>query len=189
MLFRSPRRVGGAVENFSEDEFGKRLEYDYRFASNILKTTAQLTDAYFRYTPPQIMLAAHLLADEPVTMFYLRTKMPSEHAIFNKMLETIRSCAQLLASHRSFTSSSTPADEKEAREKKDKAEIGALMRKLKLCRDPDKIDLVKLNQAQKRDALRDGELEESKAKKRKLNREKGEKESDAFWGPELPKPS
>jgi len=188
-MLRLPRRSGAAAENFTEDEFRKRLEYDYRFASNVLKTTAQLTDAYFLYTPSQIMLATHLLADEPVTLFYLDTKVPATHPTYQKILSTVQSCAQLLSSHRSFTSVSTAAEDKEIRDKKEKAEISALMRKLKLCRDPDKMDLVKLNQAQKRDAVRDGELEESKAKRRKLEREKAEKEADAFWGPELSKPS
>lgn len=61
------------------------------------------------------------------------------------------------------------------------------MKKLRLCRDPDKVDLVKLNQAQKRDAVADGELEEHKAKKRKIARESHQKEADEFWGPELNK--
>jgi cyclin H len=49
------------------------------------------------------------------------------------------------------------------------------------------VDLVKLNQAQKRDAVLEGGLEENKAKRRKVDRETYQKASDDFWGPELPK--
>lgn len=186
-MLKLPKRVGSAPTNLTEDEFRHRLEYVYSHASQILKTTAQLTDAYFLYTPSQIWLAAHLLYDEPLTIFYLQSKIPSSHPNYAKTLSTIRACAALLSSHRSFPDSSIPKEDKEERDKKELAEVRAVMKKLKQCRDPDKIDLVKLNQAHKRDAVQEGELEESKAKRRKLNREKAEKDADAFWGPELPK--
>lgn len=186
-MLRLPKRTDGAPTNLTEDECRKRLEYDYMFASNILKTTAQLTDAYFLYTPSQIWLAAHFLADEPLTTFYLDAKIPPSSPIREKLLATIRACAALLASHRSYSSSSTSKEEKDARAKREEAEIAVLVKKLKHCRDPDKIDLVKLNRAQKRDAVQDGALEESKAKRRKLDRERAQKEADEFWGPELPK--
>ena len=187
-ILKLPKRAGGAPENLSQDVFRKRLEYDYGVASNILKTSALLTDAYFHYTPSQIMLAAHLLADEPLTLFLLSTKLPPSHPIFTKTLDTIRACATMLSSHRSYTDSATAPADKEARDKREKAEVSAIIKKLKQCRDPDKMDLVKLNEAHKRDAVQDGALEERKAKKRKIDRESAQKEADAFWGPELPKP-
>lgn len=188
-MLKLPKTVGGKEEPLTEREFSKRLEYDYAFASKILKTTAQLTDAYFLYTPPQILLAAHLLADEPLTLFYLSLKLPSSSPLHAKTLNTIRACASMLSSHQSYNASSVTPEEKEAQDAKTKKEISALMKKLKQCRDPDKIDLVKLNQAQKRDAIAaDGTgLEESKAKRRKIAREAAEKEADDFWGPELNK--
>ncbi|EEP79446.1 conserved hypothetical protein [Uncinocarpus reesii 1704] len=41
----------------------------------ILKTAAQMTDAYFLYTPSQIWLSALLLVDKPLLDFYLDTKL------------------------------------------------------------------------------------------------------------------
>ncbi|ORY17636.1 cyclin-like protein [Clohesyomyces aquaticus] len=159
----------------------------YTFASHILKTAALLTDAYFLYTPSQIWLSAHLLADELLTLFYLSTRLPPSSPLHSKTLTTLRSCAALLSSHHTFTSPTTSAADKAAKDKKEKEEVQLLIKKLRQCRDPDKLDLVKLNQAQKRDAV-DGEgLEEKKAKRRKLEREGYQKEADSFWGPELPR--
>jgi len=186
-ILKLPKRKDGAPMNLSQDDFRKRLEYDYGVASNILKTSAQLTDAYFHYAPSQIMLAAHLLADEPLTLLLLSTKLPSPSPIFVKTLDTIRACATMMSSHRSYTDSATASEDKEARDKREKAEVSAIIKKLKQCRDPDKMDLVKLNEAHKRDAVLDGELDERKAKRRKLGRETAQKEADEFWGPELPK--
>lgn len=169
------------------EELENRVKNAKYYATKTLKEAALLTDAYFLYTPSHIWLAAHLLADEPLTMFYLGLKVPTTSPIYDKVVATINACAKLLASHRLFINDTLPKDEKDAREAKHQAEVKRLINKLKLCRDPDKIDLVKLNQAQKRDALEGGELEQSKAKRRKLERETYEKESDAFWGPELPK--
>jgi cyclin H len=186
-MLKLPKRAGGASMDLSEADFTKRLEYDYGVASNILKTSAQLTDAYFHYTPSQIMFAAHLLADEPLTLFLLSTKLPSPSSIYTKTLDTIRACATMLSSHHTYTDSSTSSADKEAKEKKEKAEVAAIVRKLKQCRDPDKMDLVKLNEAHKRDAVQDGQLDERKAKRRKMDRENAQKEADDFWGPALPK--
>jgi cyclin H len=165
----------------------KRITDAYGFASHILKTAALLTDAYFLYTPSQIWLAAHLLADEALTLFYLSLKIPSTSSLHAKVEATIRSCAALLSSHSAFQATVLPKAEVEAREAKHKAEVKRVIDKLKSCRDPDKVDLVKLNQAQKRDAIQEGGLEESKAKRRKVERETYEKANDEFWGPELPK--
>jgi len=164
-----------------------RITNAYTHASKALKTAALFTDAYFLYTPSQIMLAAHLLADEPLTLFYLSLKIPSPSPSSSKMLSTLRACANLLSSHRLYTYTTLPQAEADAREAQHQAEVQALIAKLKLCRDPDKVDLVKLNQAQKRDAVGEEGLDAHKAKKRKLAREGYEKESDAFWGPELAK--
>jgi cyclin H len=184
-----PKKVGGPATKMTPQELEKRITDAYGFASHILKTAALLTDAYFLYTPSHIWLSAHLLADEPLTLLYLSTKLPPSNPSYTKLLNTLRACASLLSSHRSFNVHTSSA-EKEALDKKDREEVSVLMKKLRQCRDPDKIDLVKLNQAQKRDALSqgaEGELEESKAKRRKLAREKSEKAADEFWGPELPK--
>jgi len=186
-MLRLPRKPDGPSAKMTITELEKRITDAYGFASHILKTVAQITDAYFLYTPSQIWLSAHLLADEPLTIFYLNTKLPPSSPIYTKTLATIRACANLLSSHRSFNSASLSTAEKEARDKKAKEEVQALITKLKHCRDPDKVDLVKLNQAQKRDAVQGGVLEESKAKRRKLQREGYQKEAEEFWGPALTK--
>ncbi|CAI6333398.1 unnamed protein product [Periconia digitata] len=180
-----PPSTSGAITGTKDIHV--RLDNAYGFASNILKRTAQLTDAYFLFTPSQIMLASLLIADEPLTVFYLSTKLPASSPLHSKTLNTLRACATVFTTHRSYTASSVSPDEKAARDQLAKAEISALMKKLKKCRDPDKMDLVKLNQAQKRDAADQGGLEENKAKRRKVARENAEKEADDFWGPELGK--
>ncbi|EMD92064.1 hypothetical protein COCC4DRAFT_74121 [Bipolaris maydis ATCC 48331] len=180
-----PAKTGGTAIKMPEKKVEERIHAAYGTATNTLRTIAVLTDAYFLYTPSQIWLSAHLLADEPLTLFYLSTKLPQSHPHYAKLLSTLRSCASLISSHRLYVNATLPAAERDAREAKHKAEVKALVQKLKNCRDPDKVDLVKLNQAQKRDAVQGDALEESKAKRRKLAREGYEKESDAFWGPEL----
>jgi len=182
-----PRKPNGPPSNMTFEQLEKRIMDDYGFASRVLKTSALLTDAYFLYTPSQIWLAAHLLADEPITLLYLSTKTQPSNPLHEKLLSTVRACAALLSSHRTFNPEHQTPEEKAARDKQEKEEISFLMKKLRHCRDPDKIDLVKLNQAQKRDAVADGGLEENKAKRRKVARENYQKEADDFWGPELPK--
>jgi cyclin H len=183
-LMKLPNKKGQPTNTTMQD-MEKRITEAYGFASHILKTAALLTDAYFLYTPSQIWLAAHLLADTPLTTFFLEIKLPSSSPHFSKLQAVIRQCADLLSSHRSYISTINPkADDSEH-----KAKVKNLIEKLKSCRDPDKVDLVKLNQAQKRDAVNEEEngVEESKAKRRKLGRETYEKASDDFWGPELGK--
>jgi cyclin H len=185
-----PRKTGGPEAKMTAAELEQRILNAYGFASNVLKTAALLTDAYFLYSPSHIWLASHLLADEPLTLFYLSTKLPPTNPMYTKTLNTLRACATLLSSHKSFIPANAPPvdkAEKETRERKDREEIARLVKKLKQCRDPDKIDLVKLNQAQKRDAVTEDGLEENKAKRRKLKRDGFEKEAEGFWGPELPK--
>ncbi|KAF1850852.1 cyclin-like protein [Cucurbitaria berberidis CBS 394.84] len=187
-MLQLPKKKNGPAANWTVENMENRINNASFFASKTLKEAALLTDAYFLYTPSHIWLAAHLLADEPLTLFYIGLKIPTSSPIYDKLLSTIHSCAKLISSHRLYINATLPKEEKTAREANHQAEIKRLIGKLKMCRDPDKIDLVKLNQAQKRDAMQgDGGLEQGKAKRRKLERESYEKEADAFWGPELPK--
>lgn len=186
-MLQLPLKMHGPPSNTTVKDMDKRVQNTSYYASKTLKSTAVLTDAYFHYTPAQIWLGAHLLADEPLTLFYLDLKVPTSSPIREKVLKTVQDCAKLMSSHRLYVHANLPKEESAVKEARHQAEVKALIAKLKMCRDPDKVDLVKLNQAQKRDALQDGELEESKAKRRKLERETYEKEADSFWGPELPK--
>ncbi|KAF2273860.1 cyclin-like protein [Westerdykella ornata] len=185
-----PRKPDGPATSMTVAELEKRITDAYGLASHILKTAALLTDAYFLYTPSHIWLSAHLLADEPLTLFYLSTKLPLSSPMHDKLLSTLRACSTLLSSH-PISSHPLQTTASAEQQKKEKEEIGALLKKLRQCRDPDKIDLVKLNQAQKRDVTvrveeNGGEgLEESKAKRRKVARERAEREADEFWGPSL----
>ena len=157
----------------SVDDLKQRLERSKARASEILKTSALLTDAYFLYTPSQLWLSALHLADEPLTRFYLDTKFPTPSTLKPKLLLTIQACANLL-------SSSPSANPEEA-------EMDALRRidkKLYMCRNPEKIDLIGINKAQKREGAEDG-LEDKVIKKRKLEREKSEKEAEDVFGPSL----
>lgn len=54
-----------------------RLARAHANTREILKTAAQMTDAYFLYTASQIWLAAFRIADESLMEFYLDTKFPS----------------------------------------------------------------------------------------------------------------
>jgi cyclin H len=187
-MLHLPIKPAGPHNRMTPRDLESRITDAYTKASRILKTAAILTDAYFLYTPSQIWLSAHLIADEPLTTFYISTKFPSSSdPTYVKLVNTLRACAKLLQSHRSMSQVKSSEEETKSAEAKEQAEVQQLIKKLRHCRDPDKIDLVKLNKAQKRDAVDNGELEESKAKRRKLQREGYEKEADAFWGPELPK--
>jgi cyclin H len=184
-LLSLPAKTDGPAMKMPAKNFEERIHKAYGTATNTLRTIAVLTDAYFMYTPSQIWLSAHLLADEPLTLFYLSLKLPATSALYEKLLHTLRACANLISSHRLYVKTTLLKEDWDQREAKHQAEVKGLVQKLKNCRDPDKVDLVKLNQAQKRDAIEGEQLEESKAKRRKLAREGYEKEADAFWGPEL----
>ncbi len=186
-MLQLPLKMKGPPVRTTAANMEDRIKKATFYASKTLKEAALLTDAYFMYTPSQIWLAAFLLADEPLTLFFLNLKVPPSSPLSGKLIATIQKCAKMLSSHRLYMAAKLPKEDSKAREATHQAEVKRLINKLKMCRDPDKIDLVKLNQAQKRDALQGGELEESKKKKRKLGREQYEKESDAFWGPELSK--
>lgn len=188
-MLHLPRRPGGPEHRLTPEELQSRVEKAYAHASQILKTAGILTDAYFLYTPSQIWLAAMLIADEVLTRFYLSTKFPStSDRTYTKLVDVVRACADLLKTYRTLSHPNLSEEEQNALDAEEAAEVKALIKKLRQCRDPDRLDLVKLNQAQKRDAVReDGALEESKAKRRKLERETYEQEQDEFWGPELTK--
>ena len=151
----------------------ERLERSKARAKDILKTLALLTDSYLLYTPSQIWLAASLLADETLTLFYLDFKFPTLHPLKIKLLSKVRACSKLLLS----SPSANPGE----------AEMNELRRidkKLYMCRNPEKLDLISINKAQKREGAESG-LDEKVIKKRKLEREKSEKEAEDVFGPPL----
>lgn len=187
-LLQLPRKAGGPATKATFQQVEQRIMREsYTLAAQVLKKTAALTDVYFLFTPSQIWLAALLLVDEPLVLFFLSVKLPSSSPMYEKVVAALRDCAQIMSSHRSYRKLQLPADEQAKMDAEHKAEVKRLIKKLKQCQDPDKVDLVKLNQAQKRDAVQGSDLDEHKAKRRKMDRENFQKDSDAFWGPELSK--
>ena len=176
----------------------RRLEIAYSRANEVLKSSAILSDAYFLYSPAQIWLAALLLVDEPLTLFYLDTKIPptpeseekeSQPSIVSfkkKIILTLRSCAELLRASGSISglngsSAGAATDSKQNRE-----ELIRIDKKLYQCRNPEKMDLIGINKAQKRDGVEaDGKLDGGVAKKRKLERERLEQDGGDLFGPTL----
>ena len=162
----------------SVDEVIRRIQVAHGKAKEIGKSSALLTDVYFLYTPSQIWLSSLFLADEPLASFYIDAKFPTPSTLKPKLMITLQSCAQLL---RSSVSANPGEAEMKALTKIDK--------KLFKCRNPEKVDLVGINKAQKRDSEGTGEdgLSEKVIKKRKLEREKSEKDADDIFGPTLAK--
>lgn len=158
----------------NQESLNSRIEAAYSAARSLLDAPALLTDVYFLYTPSQILLATMRLADEPLTLFYLSTKLPQASPTSIKILATIRACADMLSSF----------DQRNVLSKDERTE---LEEKLEKCRDPSTKDLVKAFAAMKQGGAEDGKVDENVAKRRKLEREKNEKEGDDLFGPSLPK--
>ena len=162
----------------SADDVARRIQAAHGKAKEVGKSSALLTDAYFLYTPSQIWLSSLFLADEPLTRFYIDTKIPKPSTLKMKLITTLQACAKNLGS----SASAKPGE----------AEIKALTKidkKLFKCRNPEKVDLVGINKAQKRDSEDTGDngLDEKVIKKRKMEREKSEKEAEDIFGPSLAK--
>ncbi|KAL4919508.1 cyclin-like protein [Aspergillus aurantiobrunneus] len=167
-----------------------RLARAHHNTREILKSAAQMTDAYFLYTPPQIWLSALLLADKPLAEFYINTKLPNPpandpsnpaHQLRAKLLNTLSACSALLESYKPLASD---PDQKVA--------MRRIAKKLYHCQNPEKANLA----GQKRipaaaaataaasasgSATPDSEMERL-AKKRKLE---GERKSQDIFGGEL----
>ncbi|KAL8805652.1 MAG: hypothetical protein Q9182_001796 [Xanthomendoza sp. 2 TL-2023] len=167
---------GTATHATTVKELVARCQSAHGKAKELLKTSALLTDAYFLYTPSQIWLSALLLVDEALARFYLDTKLSPSSDMKPKLFTTLRQCAGMLRS--------SPAAQPGKEEKK---ELKRIVKKLGQCRNPQNLDLVELNKAQKRDPEVNGgqELDENIAKKRKLEREKSMKDSEDLFGPAI----
>lgn len=167
---------GGRVASKSIDDVIIRIQTAHGKAKEVLKTTALLSDAYFLYTPSQIWLAAFLLADHPLARFYIDTKLPASSSIKPKLMNSLQACAEVLQT----SVSANPGPE-------EMEELKRIDKKLYKCRNPDKVDLISINKAQKRDgeAKDGGGLDEKVIKKRKLERENSMKEQEDVFGPPL----
>ncbi|KAF4217701.1 hypothetical protein CNMCM8980_005680 [Aspergillus fumigatiaffinis] len=173
-----------------------RIARAHTTTRELLKTAAQMTDAYFLYTPSQIWLAAFMLADRPLAEYYLDTKFGGPAAesanaqagnplyeLRVKLLRTLNQCAALLQSYKPLNS--------DPEQMKNLKRIG---KKFYYCQNPEKISLA----GQKRipaaaavaaasageGATSESEVERQ-AKKRKLEREQRDREARDIFGGEL----
>ena len=154
------------------NNMSRRVKTAHGIARDRLKTSALLTDVYFHFTPSQIMMASLLLADEELIHWYIASKFGPEDPMAQRILMVLSDCAGMLQTIE--PNAAGPSDERKA--------ISALAKKLKKCRNPEKIDLVALQKV-KREG--DGVEDEKIIKKRKLEREKVAKEADELFGPGL----
>uniref|UniRef100_A0A093V2D1 Cyclin CCL1 n=1 Tax=Talaromyces marneffei PM1 TaxID=1077442 RepID=A0A093V2D1_TALMA len=171
-----------------------RISAAHGKARDLLKTAAQMTDAYFFYPPSQIWLAALFVADKPLAQFYLDTKIGSGvntaeadsqnplEMIRTKLMATLSDCASLLASYAPVASN--PGTMKD---------LIAIAKKVYQCQMVEKLDPAPPGSGQKRssgslpgaEGASESELERA-AKKRRLERERREQESKDIFGGELP---
>lgn len=175
MLKIRAHREGAGVS----DTVGKmksRIQKAHDKAVETLKTAALLSDAYFLYTPSQIWLASMMCADEPLVYFFVEVKSSQSPQLQQKLLHVLKTCAMLL---KSSISAQPDGDEKE--------ELIRIDKKLFKCRNPEKMDLVAINRAQKRDVEAQGEngLNEKTIKKRKVERENSMKAGEDLFGPSI----
>lgn len=173
-----PSLPGGEIVEDMPRSMDKRVKDAHRKAREYLKTSAILTDVYFHFTPSQIMMAALMIADEELVRWYIASKFPEDGSagpeIAGKIWETLELCANLL---REVDPSLEPLTE-------ERKALSALAKKLKKCRNPEKMDLVALQKA-KREG--DDRHDERVVKKRKLERQFLGKEGEDLFGLEIKK--
>lgn len=178
-----------------------RLARAHTTTRELLKSAAQMTDAYFLYTPSQIWLSAFFLADRPLAEFYLDTKLGGPllnqqgnplYELRTKLIRTLASCSSLL---QSYTPLASDPDQKK--------HLRRIGKKLYHCQNPTG-EKPTLAAGQKRipaaaaaaatatgsgsggDNTGTSESEmERLAKKRKLEREEKEKAGNDLFGGEL----
>ena len=163
-----------------------RVEAAQLGARDLLQRPAMLSDAYFLFTPAQVALAALAVADGALVESLLGAKfalLPPAAAEadgaegrrpppgLERVLAEIGRCAEALQA----------IEFDDAQLKRDAVKVD---RKLHFCRNPEKLDLVGGNRARKRDAAEGGKAEDKLAKKRRLEKERREREDDPF-GPSL----
>ncbi len=154
------------------ERLDNRAQHAHAKATAYLKSSAQLTDVYFHFTPSQIMMASLLLVDREMAEWFIRSKFPAAAVeVVNKVLAVVEKCADMM--------DSVPPDSEPS--EAEKKVLSALSKKLKKCRNPEKMDLVGLQRAKREGAGVDDKV----IKKRKLEKEKFSREADDMFGPAL----
>lgn len=93
-----PPAPGASTKWRAGSSIRERVQLAYSAAREYLDSPALLTDAYFLFTPSQIVFASLQLADPPLADWYLSTKIPASSPIRPKVLATLRSCGEMLSS-------------------------------------------------------------------------------------------
>ncbi|PKS11083.1 hypothetical protein jhhlp_002844 [Lomentospora prolificans] len=153
---------------YPDESQRSRIDRVHAQTRHILKFSPLITDAYFHYTPSQIMFAAFLMVDRELAQQFIQrsfdyslenaanakngtgVKPDSDaiQALQRKIVQTIESCRELLETEppeRMDSYWDTPG----ARE-----DIRPLVKKLRKCRDPDRADLVALQKARREQAVK-----------------------------------
>lgn len=196
---QTPENMKQALSNieplpgFDKGSPSSRISAAHGKARDLLKTAAQMTDAYFFYTPSQIWLAALFVADKPLAQFYLDIKIGSGmntvpadsqnplEMIRTKLMTTLSDCASLLETYTPISSNPEKMNS-----------LRAIAKKIYQCQMIEKLDPAAPGSGQKRstgslpgaEGASESELERA-AKKRRLERERREQESKDIFGGEL----
>lgn len=129
-------------QNTSSSSITDRLARAHHTTREMLKSAAQMTDAYFLFTPSQIWLSAFLLADKPLAEFYINTKLggPATNnnddsnpltTLRTKLFRTLTNCANLLKAYHPVSS-----DESQM------ANLRRIAKKLYHCQNPEKANIA-----------------------------------------------
>lgn len=192
-----------------------RIARAHGTAREFLKSAAQMTDAYFLYTPSQIWLSAFLIADPPLGEFYLDTKLGGSitptttsstptsvgedpntlqnplYELRTKLHRVLTDCSALLLSYNPL--SSDPEQMKN---------LKRIAKKLYHCQNPEKVNLASARYRESANPPASSSTAASSvapdsgpvtseseserlAKKRKLESEQKSRQSTDPFGPEL----
>ncbi|EGX89015.1 Cyclin-related protein [Cordyceps militaris CM01] len=129
-----------------------RINTAHMRAREILKFSALVTDVYFHYAPSQIMMAALLMTDAELVDTLVPLPEPSDEnpavqtALRNRIFTALEACRKMLEQEppeRMTDYWGTPETVKIMK---------PLRKKLQKCRDPDRANLVALQQARREQA-------------------------------------
>ncbi|TQV91539.1 Cyclin-related protein [Cordyceps javanica] len=130
-----------------------RINTAHMRAREILKFSALVTDVYFHYAPSQIMMAALLITDAglvetliPLPEPSAREDVTAQTALRDKIFQALEACRKMLEEEppeRMTDYWGTPETVKSMK---------PLRKKLQKCRDPDRANLVALQQARREQA-------------------------------------
>ncbi|KAI0160059.1 cyclin-like protein [Hypoxylon sp. FL1284] len=133
------RRTG----DFGDDRIGRA----HKRTREILKFSPLVTDAYFHYTPSQIMYAAMAIADEGLVRHMMQEAFTGQgEELKDKIWAVIGNCKAMLEKEPPEKMSTYWNDTESTKA------IKVLRKKLTKCRDPDRVDMVALQKARREQA-------------------------------------